>query len=162
MRKLFFILLAVLFLAVGAPNAQADSYTATFTCTTVCDSLPTASAVSFSSLVSVDVSFDGYSFVLSLPSGVAFNDSYSWYAENSVANPYTSSGGPHTLSFAIYDATTGTGANSTVDVPSSFALTNNSNAGALAFSPIATPEPRFLTLMLIGVGALLAFRKRAG
>jgi hypothetical protein len=154
MRKSSWIVLVVLFLTAGAPSVRADSYTATFSCTTPCGSLPTAGPVTFPSPGSIDVSYYGYSFPLHL--GGEFGDTYSWVAINTTTliSPLP------TLSFDIFDETRGVDEYLVIFVPSDFTLLNSRESGTLVFSTIATPESSSLTLLLVGVGALVALWKR--
>jgi hypothetical protein len=54
--------------ALGAPYAHADEYTATFTCSSAPCDTPTAPDVSFPSPTSINVTWDGVPFALTLDS----------------------------------------------------------------------------------------------
>src|ERR1700719_2599986 len=66
MRKSLWIMLAVLLVAIAAPNAHADSFTATFTCTvgTCTSPLPVATDVTFPVSTTWTITFAGATFGL--------------------------------------------------------------------------------------------------
>ena len=155
MRRTLWIILAVLFAAVGAPNAQADSYDATFTCTTPCQFSPSASVIP-SGLGSsiVDVYYFGYFFPIWIQ--LAPGDTYTWFAESTTAFEPPD----RIVSFDIYDRNKGTDWYIIYLAP--LDLPDNTERGTLVFTPIATPEPRSLVLVLVGIGLLLVLRNRLG
>lgn len=154
MRKSLWIFPALLlFAAIGAPRAHADSsYTLDFTCTGSCAGLsqPTVSGtVSFPSPV-IDVMDDGTLFALTLAPGDAPSDIYEWYA-------YDSDGGSTVIEFEIVDV-------STTDAELTGVMGHPPevyNEGTLTF--VATPEPSSLSLTLFGVvllGLMMAMLRK--
>jgi hypothetical protein len=81
MPSLFKTVGAVLCLAFAlcfaAPNAHADSYSATFTVTVGLAPLPTALDVTFPS-PTLDITWQGAAFAITLPSSSLSTDSYIW------------------------------------------------------------------------------------
>jgi hypothetical protein len=164
MRKSLWIILTVLFGAVGAPNAHADSYTATFTCTGTCGSTPSSTTATFSPSGpnSVGVfTWDSVSWSFLLPTNALPTDSYSWFAFTDTS----ATGDTHFLTFRITDLTLSSFPND-VDLNSlcpslqACQIGFESNLGVLNFSPVVTPEPSSITLMLAGIGLLLVLGKR--
>ena len=144
MRKSLWIMLAVMVVAVGAPNAHADSFSVTFTGTPT----PTASDVTFPS-PTLDIMWQGFTFLLTLPSSSLPTDSYSWGSCRSCGP----TGG---AVINIFDANTNINTFSTeAAVPTTFLL----DAGPLTFTPVAAPEPSSVALMLLGVGLVFVMRK---
>jgi hypothetical protein len=148
MRKsLWSIPVLLLFIAVAAPNAHANTlYAATFTCQAPCGSLPTAPNVLFPAPATIDVTYDLTPFSITLALGDKPTDTYDWMA-------YESSGVP--VDFEIVDTTTG-------DMESMGVMSKSpvqSDEGTLTFT---TPEPSSVGLMLIGIGllGLMLMRKR--
>jgi hypothetical protein len=146
MRKSLWIILTVLVLAVGAPIAHADSFEPFFTtmgCVGVC-ALPTATDVVFPAPTTMDVTFDGVSAEVSIPSGDESTDDYAWYA--SVVGS--------SLNFLLID-TVGPG------IPDG--CQGYTGCGTLSFAPVSTPtspEPSSGVLMLLGVVLVLRLRRR--
>jgi hypothetical protein len=159
MRKILWIILAVVFVTVGAPNAHADSYEATFICTTSCEFPPIAlGVVSSGPIISmVDVSYFGYFFPITL-NPVPYNDTFTWFAESTTAF----SPPDRTISVDILDKSNGTDWYILYYVPNYIHLSDNTERGSLVFTPVATPEPRSLALMVLGIGVLLVLRNRLG
>jgi hypothetical protein len=160
MRKSVWVILAVLCVAIGAPNALADTlYTPTFTCTQAggCTFLPTASDVSFPSPAIMLVSWDTFLFSFNFANtGAAPTDGFTW----------TATYDPSTLT-ATFDVTDPVAVlkNQVQQLQSQVnQLTGAGGRGALSFSAAATPipEPSSLALMLAGIGFLLVMRKRIG
>lgn len=147
MRKLLWIILTVLVLAVGAPIAHADSYEPFFTtmgCVGVC-ALPTATDVVFPAPTTMDVTFDSLSAVVTIPLGDKTTDNYVWYA--SVGS---------SLTFYLVDV---------VGPGYPDGCQGYTGCGTLGFGVVSTPtmpEPSSSVLMLLGVGLLLMARKRIG
>jgi hypothetical protein len=153
-RNSKWIILAVLLVAIGTPNAQADSYTPTFTCTGTCVSLPTAPGVTFPSPTSMQVSWDGLQFDIPFLSPSAPADSYEWLGTFEVANPCPIE---DCTVFVINDETTG---QTFFDVASQLFLLPGLEGGTLSFARVATPEPPSPVLVLPGIGLLWVMRKR--
>jgi len=139
-------------LAVGAPVAHADSYTAEFMCTGTCASVPTESspvtfpAPDFPALSFFDVFVD-----IQLPGlSDAPGNSYTWTFYPAV---------PGSGILVITDTTTGDSEN--VDPVTGLPMNANSmETGTLTF--VATPEPGSAALMLLGVGLVFLMRKPLG
>ena len=156
MRKSLWIILVVLVVAVGAPIAHADSFSVTFTNTLTTVAAPTASDVTFPS-PTLDIMWQGLAFALTLPSSSLPTDTYSWLLPG-----FSCSIPPNTVCVAeigIVDSTTGVSTDSNqVVVPATFGL----GGGPLTFASVAAPEPSSVALMLLGVGLVIAMRKRTG
>lgn len=154
MRKSLWIFFVAAILAICAPYAQADSYTPTFTSFQAVLSLglgtPTAPGVTFPS-PSLTVTFDGLTFdVPALSSSDASGDPYGWGVDSQCAFPAGCS-----VEFGIVDIAN----NNLLSLsPSVFTtdlrLSEPAVAGLLTFTPVATPEPNSLSLVLAGLGAL--------
>ena len=161
MSSLFKVLGAVLCLvfalSFAAPNAHADSFTPTFTCTQAggCTFLPTAPDVSFPSPAIMLVSWDTFLFSFNFANtGAAPTDGFTW----------TATYDPSTLT-ATFDVTDPVAVlkNQVQQLQSQTnQLTGAGGRGALSFSAAATPipEPSSLVLMLSGVGLVFVMRKR--
>ena len=154
MRKSFWIFLAALVMAVGAPNAHADTLPATFTCGICVGGTPTAPDVLFPAPV-VDVTWNDLLFHLTLPSSDLATDSYQW-------SGHTTSGGGEIFlqDFTIHDLTNGTEVNMVHDTGKG--VIAPLDGGTLVFAAVAAPEPSSYALMLLGVGLVLVMRKRTG
>jgi PEP-CTERM motif len=168
MRKSLWIIVAVLFVAIAAPNAHADSSTDGTINFTVSSGGPTPTG-SFvfddttDTLTSYTVTWDGVLFnlqpLLSSFTLVDLEASGTWCGVASGATPPDGCFGPgemtlSTLSFLV--ANTGTGVytiNSAV-ASGSYVVT------ATTVAP--TPEPGSVALMLLGVGVVFVMWKRIG
>ena len=152
MRKLWLVL-AVMVVAVSAPNAHGDSFSPVFTttgCTGTC-LLPTAPDVTFPSPTTIDVTFDGVTSSVAIPSGDASGDTYAW-----AANKGLQPGGGS--AFTLLDITTG---GSSLHCFGSETSTTANGCGTLTFAAVGTaPEPSSIALMLLGVGLVFVLRKR--
>jgi hypothetical protein len=150
------MMLAVLFVSIGASNAHADSYTVTFQCTGTCDSIPIATnnPISFPSST-IDVLWEGIGFHLTFsnPGDVA-SDSYVWYGflDDYQIIPGTY---PVTLIFIIVDSNTGNTARD--EVNTAFEGTVRPEVVDTG-TVVITPEPSSLVSMLAGVGLVFLMR----
>ena len=143
------VLCLVFALCFTAPNAHADSYTATFTCNGTCASLPTATDVSFPAPFTIDITAFGATTVIVSGSGDLPGDTYTWHACDGC-------NGSFSAGFA--DLTTGDVEGLNSATCSQFATCES---GSLTFAAVATPEPSSLALILSGVGMVFAMRKRS-
>src|SRR5882724_11462524 len=148
MRKSFWIIPAVLFVLIGVPNAHADSFTATFTCTGSCSSTPSSTTGTFTP-----------SGPNSLGAFTWATDSYSWDGFlDTIAT-----GATNFLTFRITDLSVSPPLNTVQGdklCPTLQACQTNFDFGVLSFSPVTTPEPRSVALLLAGIAFLLVMRKR--
>jgi hypothetical protein len=166
--RILWIALTVLFVAIGPPNAQADSYTATFTCSGTCTSTPSPTTATFapSGPGSIGVfTWDDVSWGFAFPDNWLPSDSYTWFGFRDT----TSGGETDFLTFRITDVTIFNLPNVPIDAfsvqrdsscPSLQACQIGSDSGVLSFSPVATPESSSVVLLLAGIGFLLVIRKR--
>jgi hypothetical protein len=171
MKKLLCVVpVLLLFAMIGAPNARADSYTPTFSCTPPLSSDfgcyfvsngYTAPDVSFPSpTVQVTVSNEMYDVTLSTGDGPTDSYTYEFAEANGTAPPpfhNTLFGG-----LSIDDLTTGTMNNATDFLGYDMVAPPLIGEGTLTFSPVsaASPEPIPVILMLLGVGLIFLVRKR--
>jgi len=149
------VLCLVFALCFAAPNAHADSFTPIFTCTGTCLApLPTAPDITFPAS-SITVTWDSFVFTLpvsQIPILDDPNDTFSW--EGDVGSVF-----PGDIVFRINDVTKNlTVAAGFVCGPCTPAFTD---MGVLTFTPVATPEPSSVALLLAGVGLVFAMRKRS-
>jgi hypothetical protein len=148
------VLCLVFALSFAAPNAQADSFTVTFTCTGTCVSLPTAPDVTvlIPPINEVDVTWQFHIFVLQLATipNVQPSDVFTWEGD----------GVDGSASFFIFDETRGVGTG-IIDQLCAACTMDVKDVGGLTFTPVATPEPSSVALMLAGVGLVFAMRKRS-
>jgi hypothetical protein len=144
------VLCLVFALFFAAPNAYADSFTPIFTCTGTCVAqlLPTAPDVTFPFTIAVtwDSNLIFPLDLFSISSNP--NDGFLW--EGDVK--------PGVLTFKITNQTSAAAISQSLSCPS--CTTTFTDMGVLTFSPVATPEPSSLALMLSGVGLVFAMRKR--
>jgi PEP-CTERM motif len=157
MRKAYWIILAVLFLAIRVPNLNAQVYDVSFTCTAASCVAPTAPPVSFPS-PTIDVTYPGlgtpFDLSLSLVPGWMPSDSYTWFERETGGPPYN-------YTFTLEDTTQ---ASEIFLGQAGFASPQPAadDQGSVRFT-VVTPEPSSLVLMLSGVGLLglmMAMRKR--
>jgi hypothetical protein len=167
MRKSLWITLAVLVVAVGAPNAHAGSFNATFTVdpcpimlgSTCLGNTPTVNNNPIVFPLPGDLSFtwDGQTFIFSF-ANLGAGDSYTWSA--SAATDIASYG---TTLFTITDTTQSYSQTSSqvVTCPIGCPNIDNTDSGTLSFAPVgaSVPEPSSVALMLAGIGVLLVTRK---
>lgn len=159
----------LLFAAISAPNAHADSsYDATFTCDTYAGCPPPiAPAVSFTAPPTLDVVLYGYDFFdVTLQSDDAPTDSYTWLYELNYCSSFTGDGSSGDCliwaeTFSITDTTRGDESSSeyTSSIADSIA-TGTLSFAAPTGSTSPVPEPSSLTLMLAGVALLFLLPKR--
>lgn len=153
MRKSLWIMLALIVVAVGAPNAHADTYAISFAGgpTVVGSDLlnfdPTTGTFT---TPSIEISFGGMDLTLfrnSFTSGVSPTDSFGW-----------STPGGGTI-FEVDDNTLGL----TIYVSSGCSDPPcQEGGGSVSLTPVTTaPEPSSLALVPFGLAALLLMRKRA-
>jgi hypothetical protein len=154
MRKSLWIILVVLVVAVGAPIAHADSFTATFTCNAPCTSTPTAPTVSFPSPTTITETWAGFSASIPLAAGDLPTDTYTW------SNQLLDLIAGNFIDFTILDANTGDHPDVTISTP--FRLIPAVDSGTITFTTVAAPEPGTVGLMLLGIGSVFALRKRTG
>lgn len=151
MRNTMWVILTLLLGAIVAPCVRAD--TVTFTCTANCAApAPTAPDVTFAS-PTLDITFDGQSLSLTLPSQDVDTDTYTWFTSNNL------------FIIADTDQSFDLGAN-VADISGGedgYTVVED-EGGTLTFtSPTAsTPEPGTVTLMMVGIGLVLVMRKRIG
>jgi hypothetical protein len=153
--------IAILSLAVGAPSAQATTYTVAFTCgaSITCSHLPSAPNTAFPP-GTVDATYDGelFAFTTSIITGSP-SDTWIWGAcAAGTSGPVIDCGGSLDV-LGIHDNNTGANFRILVGPIAGF----GDASGSLVFTPIAaTPELGTGGLMLIGVigSGLMAIRKR--
>jgi hypothetical protein len=157
------MVLAVLFVSIGASNAHADSYTVTFQCTGTCTApaLPVAAnnPISFPS-PTIDVLWEGQSFNLTVQNGLA-GGTYIWDGFLDDYQPFPGNPTyPVTLIFVIFDPNDpSVGAMDQVHT----SFEGNVTAEVVDTGTMTVPEPSSVVFMLIGVsmlGLLLASGKR--
>jgi len=159
MRKSLWII-AVLFVAMGAPIAHAQTFNADFTCAACAYvPIPTNNPITFpltSGADILDFTYDGYAASVNLMTGgagdITYGDTITWgIAENETQyfiNIYDNGGYSQSTGFSSAE---GIGAG---------------EDGPLTFAPATavTPEPSTASLMLIGLGsfvAMMVMRKRS-
>lgn len=144
MRKSVWVI-ALFFLAIGAPNAHADSYAdATFTCDASCVDVPTDPVVTFPG-PTIPVSFFGETFDITLDPSDEDTDTYTWGVGLNGSS----------WDFVITDTTNGESDTSPwfADGPDGTPY----GSGSVCFTSV--PEPSSGSLLLLGVGiTLLALR----
>jgi len=67
----------LLFAVICVPNTHADSFDASFTCTSSCVSVPIDPNVFFPSPI-IPITFDGFSFKITLNPYDTYSDNYAW------------------------------------------------------------------------------------
>lgn len=155
MRKSLWIMLAVMVVAVGAPNAHADSFTYDFTSTTAgaTGSVEFTESSILTSLTTISsFTSDTFSNLLSLTIAPESGESCGFLAGGPcIGATFPFGGGTLTAFYTFSSNLTSTG---TYD-------TNGSNSGTLVISEVSTaPEPSSVALMLLGVGLVFLLRKR--
>ena len=146
MRKSVWIMALLLVVALAVPNAWADSFDASFTCTASCSSVPTDPFISFPS-PNIPISFFNQSFSITLDGSDNPTDSFSWSVGTNGASWY----------FQINDLTNGKS-----DVGPWYACGGNGSpwgSGSVIFDHVAAPEPYSGALLLLGLVAVFAARK---
>ncbi len=165
MGKSLWIIFAVLFVAIEAPNAHADSlFTPTFTCTQAggCTSLPTAPAVSFPAPTTITETWNGFVFLIPLPAPSSPTDVILWQNVWQNINSSCTTSCVGVASARIQDNFSGIVETVTLtNLPSPGILSSVFlDGGDLTFAPVAVPEPSSGALMLMGIGLVLVMRKR--
>jgi hypothetical protein len=167
MRKSLWII-ALLFAAIGAPNAHADSYDPLFSCTAAINGctttgsngvplFPSAAPVSFPAPTLI-VTMDGASFAFSFQSTARYSDNYTW----SMYELFQYVPGTYAVGMTITDSTFPSFSMDLVSVTIPNVLNPDDlfKSGDLTFLPTSTPEPSSIALMLAGIGLVLVIRKR--
>jgi len=145
MRKSLWIV-ALLVGAIVAPNAWADSFDASFTCTSSCASVPTDPFVWFPS-PTIPILFFSENFTITLGSFDSPTDQFTW-------DVGTNSGGWY---FQINDLTNNTFDNGPT---CNFDGSHDAPYGAGGVNFDSVPEPSSVALLLLGVGIVFVARKR--
>jgi hypothetical protein len=163
MRKSLWIILAVMVVAISAPNAHADSFTdgtINFTVTSGSPT-PTGSFVfdnTTDTFTSFAVDWDGAVFAcasLSCPSNLSANlTGGNWCAAGPLSSNGVCAGPSFELGFVLFFPGPGT----TFTDPAAAA----NGTFTVTTTSVATPEPSSVALMLLGVGLLFVMRKRIG
>jgi hypothetical protein len=168
-RKLLWIVLVVLFVAIGAPKASADTYEVTFTCRSSlpnCTYLPPTSpnvVLLSPNLSGFVMSWRGVTVPLAFPpvSDPPSNDAYTW--DISVNTRGDLSGTFVTASICNDSIPSCISSGNYTDPYGDPIGTSFTDGGPVVFSLVATPEPGSIVLMLTGVGLLglmMVMRKR--
>lgn len=163
MKKLLCVVPALLvFAMIGAPNANADSYTPTFACENVpnhaCFGPPTTPAVSFPGPTLTFNYLTIPTFTINLSASDSATDNYWWlYGSNQYPIQGVWVGG-----FSIIDLSTNITNSAGFSSESPLPFSDDISQGPLTFTPptSGTPEPTPVLLMLFGVGLILFTRKR--
>jgi hypothetical protein len=174
MRKSLWVMLALLFLAIGPPaarandsvvtldvsgtmspvftsDARAGSFTPNFTttgCTGSC-LLAVAADVTFPSPTIMVADFGGVQLPTLIPSGNAPGDLYTWDAT------YLPS--INVAFFELFDVTQGF---PPITCTGMITPTLDQSCGTLTFTPVVTPEPNSGVLWVLAVGLMFVMRKR--
>jgi hypothetical protein len=151
MRKSLWIILAISFLVLEAPNAHADSYTATFTGTFF---VPGSQVVTFPSPTLTFGDVSDY-FVLTLPAIDSPGDTYTWQVG---FDPLPAPGPCEWCDFEIFDSTTNERSDENLSGNGTHIFITGS--GPLVFTPVATPEPSSIALLLFGAGIILLVARK--
>jgi len=150
MRKTIWIL-ALAAAALCVPAARADSFDASFTCTTSCVDVPTDPVVTFPS-PTIPIFFFGQTFTITLNALDTPHDSFQWSVVQSGSFWY----------LLITDLTNGSS-----NYGQSFSIGGSNSApfgsGGMWFTDnVAAPEPSAGFLLVLGVGAVLLLWKLRG
>jgi hypothetical protein len=167
MRKsLLITIVLLLFAALGAPNAYAQTYSPIFTCTGICGSLPTATDVSFPSPTSITVTWESMIYTLALPSPDQANNYYVWttYLFPTNTNLYPPCIGNVLLTCSqldISDANNGITnyVNEQVCASCVFTAPAYQTGEIIIGTPVITPEPGTSGLMFLAMGLMIVMRK---
>jgi hypothetical protein len=163
MRKLLWIVLAVLGVVIGTPNAHADSYTVTFTCIGACAALPTAPDVTFPPPPSIMESWGLFVGLIPLGPLDVPPDTYTWI---NTATPDTLIPFSEDIDLTIVDTTKGVASNVTGTFSGCEICEHIVNHGSLTFTDVTqtvvTPEPSSIGLMLLAIALMFVVRKRIG
>ena len=158
MRKSLWIILAVLAVAVSAPNAHADSFTYTYTDTVGDDFSWTTAAIS---AVTMQTTVPAADLTASSTSGptagcvtsTVILDSGGFGSTDTFFSGCSTNGIANADGFALADySTPGT----------YFGVGLGTMVVTAAVTAVATPEPSSYALMLLGVGLVFVMRKRVG
>ena len=159
MKKLLCLVpVVMLFAVIGTPNARADSYDATFTCSSCFATPEIPSGVTFPTPTTFTITYGPITFsdfILSAPD--APTDTYEWSTAGFQCCASNDNPPINSQEFYITDETDGVTSTGTWEGTQ----LGNGN-GSLTFSPAsaATPEPAPVFLMLLGVGLMFLMRKR--
>jgi hypothetical protein len=158
MRKSLWIFLAVLLVAIGAPNARGDGFTPIITCTGACTPPPFATFTPGAPVGTVDIGLPsaGSAVSLTLDTGDAPTDLFDWTIG------VTTVSGIVIEHISLTDTATGTGRGVPFACSSLTGDTVTCGSGTLTFAAVTAPEPSSVALMLLGVGLLFVMRKRIG
>ena len=158
MRKSLWIMLAVMVVAVCAPNAHADTFTYDFTSTTAAEAGDTGSA-----------EFTESSILTSATTITSFtSDTFSNLVSLLIAPESGENCSPFGAPGPCIAVSTGDGVTSFYYFSSNLTSTgtydtkSNGFSGTLKISEVSTtaPEPSSVALMLLGVGLVFVLRKR--
>lgn len=147
MRKSIWIL-ALLVGAFGASSAYADSFDASFTCTTSCVDVPTDPGVSFPGPI-IPISFFNQSFSITLNNFDNPGDNYNWNVETNSSGWW----------FVITDVTNGY---SNSGPSFQFGPSGGTPYGSGCMNFTSVPEPGAMVPLLVGVLMVFVAWKRMG
>jgi hypothetical protein len=158
MRKSMWIMLAVLLVAIGAPNVHADSFTYTYTDTVGDDFSWTTAAISAVTMQTI------------VPAADLTATSTSGPTAGCVTSSVVLDGGGSGITETFFSGCSTNG----IENADGFALADYSTPGTYfgvglgtmvvtaAAAAVAAPEPSSVALMLLGVGLVFVMRKRIG